>query len=179
MNTQGKSSMGMLVIIMLISFTIAFLWNHIAIINQSIHFILDPTAGLLLNTNANLGMIIITALISLAISLAQKYTIDQELLAEIKKEQKFLAEETKKYKDHPEKLLELQKKQLAFIPKTMEITLKPAIYTGIPIILFFRWFQDYFIANPVKIFGFSSWFWPYLIFSILFSSIFRKLLKLP
>lgn len=179
MNKQGKSSgMRMMFFMMLISIVIAFLWNHIPLIKQTIHFILNPTAGFLLSINANLGMIIITAIISLAISLAQKYTIDHASLSEIKKEQKLLAEEMKKYKNHPEKLLELQKKQFAFIPRTMEITLKPAIYTSIPIILFFRWFQDYFTANPVKILGFSSWFWPYLIFSIIFSSIFRRVLKL-
>ncbi|MFH1290439.1 MAG: EMC3/TMCO1 family protein, partial [Nanoarchaeota archaeon] len=104
----------------------------------------------------------------------QKYTTDQDLLRQIKKEQKLLQGEMKKYKEHPDKLLEMQKKQLQFIPKTFEITMRPIMYTSIPIILFFRWFNDYFAANPIKIFGFLGWFWAYFIFSIIFTTVFRK-----
>ena len=170
-----------LVLVMLISIAIAAFWNSIPAVKQGVHLLLDPTAGNLLDFNVSLGMIIIAATISLFITLMQKYTVDNETLRELKKEQKLLQEEMKKYKEHPEKLMELQKKQLEFVPKTMELTTRPLLYTGIPIILFFRWFNDYFsIFNPpLKIFGFLSWFWAYLIFSIIASIIFRKLFKLP
>ena len=124
-------------------------------------------------------MIIITAIISLILSLVQKYATDQESLKQLKSEQKLLQEEMKQYKDHPEKLMELQKKQLEFIPKTMDLTMAPVLYTAIPIILFFRWFSEYFTMNPEKILGFFSWFWAYLIFSIVFSIVFRKVFKMP
>ena len=54
------------------------------------------------------------------------------------------------------------------------------IFTGIPFILFFRWFMDFFTAieeatgAPVRFFGFLSWFWFYLIFTIIISSVLRK-----
>jgi uncharacterized membrane protein (DUF106 family) len=50
-------------------------------------------------------------------------------------------------------------------------------YTGIPFILFFRWFNDYFIAagNPKFILG-LGWFLFYLIFAIIFGTILRKYL---
>ena len=80
----------------------------------------------------------------------------------------------KKYKDNPDKLLELQKKSMEFIPKTMDITMRPLIFTAIPVILFLRWFADYFSQNPVKIFGFFSGIWAYIVFSIIFSIILRK-----
>jgi uncharacterized membrane protein (DUF106 family) len=58
--------------------------------------------------------------------------------------------------------------------------MRPLLYTAIPFVLFFRWFADYF-SNPFfaafRFFGFLSWFWFYLIGSIIFSSIFRKVLK--
>ena len=44
------------------------------------------------------------------------------LTAVPKKEQKILQEEMKKYRDHPEKMAELSKKQFAFFPKTMKLT---------------------------------------------------------
>ena len=80
----------------------------------------------------------------------------------------------KEFQSHPEKLMELQKKQFAMMPRQMKLSMRSIIYTGIPFILFFRWFNDYFTVNPVKVFGFLGWFWAYLIASIIFTSIFRK-----
>ncbi len=42
--------------------------------------------------------------------------------------------------------MELQKKQFAFLPKMMKMSMRPMVYTAIPLILFFRWFMDYFTA---------------------------------
>ena len=168
-----------LIIVMLVSTVVASLWDKIPLIKNTSHILLDPTAGFLLNLNVNIGMIIISGILALLITLVQKYTVDQESLKKIKAEQKLLQEEMKKYKDHPEKLLELQKKQLEFLPQTMDLTMKPLVYTAVPMLLFFRWFNDYFAGTQIKIFGFFSWFWAYLIFSIIFSMIFRKVFKLP
>ncbi|MDO8459858.1 MAG: EMC3/TMCO1 family protein [Nanoarchaeota archaeon] len=172
-----------MILVMLASIVLAIFWDQVPLIKETVHFVLDPTAGKLLSFNIDFGLILITAIITLAISLVQKYTVDNDTLRELKKEQKLVQEEMKKYKDHPEKLMELQKKQLEFIPKTMDLTMRPLIYTAIPIILFFRWFNDYFAVSAagttVKIFGILSWFWAYLIFSIIFSLVFRKVLKLP
>ena len=120
-----NKSIRTLFVVMLISLSIAAFWNKFPVIKNSVHAVLNPTAGSLLGFNVNLGILVFAAIISLFITLIQKYTTDQEALREIKKEQKFLSEEMKKYKEHPEKLMELQKKQLSAIPKTFEITLRP------------------------------------------------------
>jgi uncharacterized membrane protein (DUF106 family) len=172
-------SLKILFFITLLSMALAGLWNQVPIIKNSVSAILDPTAGVLLDSNVNSGMLIIVAAIMVVIILVQKYTMDHELMAEIKKEQKLLNEEMKKYKDHPEKLMDLQKQSLKTIPKTLEVTMRPTMFTFIPIILFFRWFQDYFAEAAVKVFGIFSWFWAYLLLSIFFSVIFRKLFRLP
>lgn len=165
--------------LMILSFVIAGLWNKVPIIKQTAHAVLDPTFGSLLKWNVTIGIILITLIMNLLVTIVNYYTMDKETMREIKKEQELLKEEMKKFKDNPEKLMELQKKQFAFFPKTLEVTMRPAIYTFIPLILLIRWFSDFFIQNPVKIFGFLSWFWAYLIMSIIFSSILRKLFKLP
>lgn len=172
----GMKGMKIMFIVFFLTIVAALLWDRLPVIKQSVDFIANPSIGALLNWNILYGMIIIVALFSLITVLIQKYGTDQATLKEIKKEQKIIQEETKKYKDHPEKLLELQKKQLEFIPRTMEITMRPMIYTIIPLVLFFRWFTDYFsvIVPPYKFFGFMTWFWFYLIFTIIFSTIFRK-----
>ena len=167
--------------VMIASFLIAGLWSKYPIIKDSVHFVLDPTAGFLLKINIYFGMFVVVFIITLITTLAQKYGTNQEELKRIKQEQKILQEEMKKYKEHPEKLLELQKKQFEFLPKTMDLTMKPLIYTFIPFVLFFRWFADYFSSADLisfRFFGFLSWFWFYLIASIIFSSALRKVLKL-
>ncbi|MBI4919227.1 DUF106 domain-containing protein [archaeon] len=169
--------MTVLFIVMGLSLLIASLWSSIPVIKNSIHAILDPTAGKLIEWNAYVGFLIIVFLITLATSLIQKYTTDQETLKKLKQEQKLLREEMKKYKDNPEKMLEFQKKSLEIIPKTMDITMRPFIYTFVPFILLLRWFGDYFSNNAFKFFGVLSWFWFYFLSAVLLSIILRKVLK--
>src|SRR4030042_2338689 len=116
--------MKMFLIILLLSSLVALLWNQVPIINQTVHAILDPTIGGILNWNVTYGMILIVVFLSFIMTLVQKYGTDQATLKELKKEQKILQGEMKKYKENPEKLLELNKKQMEFIPKTMELTMR-------------------------------------------------------
>ena len=179
MNKKGKEGgWGLIFLILTASIIIATLWNSFPLFKENAHAILNPTAGKLLEWNLNYGMIAIVFLITLIMTFVQKYATDQATLKELKDEQKKIQEETKKFKDHPEKLLELQKKQMEFFPIMMKHSMRPIIYTGIPIVLFFRWFMDVFteMGNP-KFFGIFSWFWFYLILSIIFSIILRKVFK--
>jgi uncharacterized membrane protein (DUF106 family) len=173
-----KGSMIPIAIIMFASLFIAFAWDKFPVIKSSVHAVLDPSAGALLNWNLNIGMIIIVFLITLLSTLVQKFTTDQKALRELKKEQKILSEEMKKYKDHPEKVAELSKKQMEFIPRTMKLTSRSMLFTGVPFILFFRWFSDIFtvMGNP-KFFGILGWFLFYFIFTLIFSAIMKKVLK--
>jgi len=145
----------------------SFLGNRT--IQEIVGSVLDPTLGRLIELNTWFGFIVIIALTSFILTVSQKYLSDQAALKEIKKEQKYLQEEMKKYREHPEKLMELQKKQLEFFPRTFELTMKPVMFTSIPIILLFRWFSDHFLP----VFG-NWWILWYLIGAMVFSGIFRK-----
>ncbi|MDD5192306.1 MAG: EMC3/TMCO1 family protein [Candidatus Nanoarchaeia archaeon] len=170
--------MKLMFVILLVTMAIAFAWNSMPFIKQVVHFLLDPTAGKLLDFNITWGMILIVLVITFITTLAQKYGTDQSELKKIKEEQKVLQEEMKKYKDHPDKVLELNKKQLEFLPRTMDLTTRPLLYTAIPFVLFFRWFGDYFSSmENFRFFGLLSWFWFYFIATIIFSTILRKVLK--
>jgi uncharacterized membrane protein (DUF106 family) len=179
MNPEDKKgSFFPIILIMIASIIIASYWDKIPFVKNAVHAVLNPSAGALLNWNLDLGIIVMVFVITLITTVIQKYATDQKALKELKKEQKLLQEEMKKYQNHPEKLSELSKKQLEFIPKTFKLTSRAVLFTGIPFILFFRWFNDTFLAlgNP-KIFGFLGWFWAYLIFTLIFSSILRKVMK--
>ncbi|MEK6842145.1 MAG: EMC3/TMCO1 family protein [Nanoarchaeota archaeon] len=179
MNTEGKEGgfMGIF-IVMIVSLALASLWDKVSFIKEGAHAILNPTAGVLLNWNITIGMSAIVLIISFFMTIIQKYATDQKILREMKEEQKILQEEMKKYKNHPEKVAELSRKQLEFIPKTMKLTMRPIVYTAIPLILFFRWFMDFFaLMEGFRFFGIFSWFWFYLLGTMIFSSILRKMMK--
>ena len=179
MDNKGKEgSMGLIFVVMLVSLGVASMWDKVPVIKNFAHSILNPTAGALLNWNVTFGMLILVFLISVFTMLVQKYATDQETLKELKKEQKILNEQMKEFKNHPEKLMELQKKQLEFIPKTFKLTSRAMVFTAVPFILLFRWFNDYFSAlEDLRFFGFMTWFWFYFVFVMIFSSIMRKAFK--
>lgn len=168
-----------MMVIMVLGLVVAFFWQQLPFIKNSVHAVLNPTIGKLLDVSPQGGFILIVLIISLITTGLQRFTTDQALLKSIKQEQKMLQEQMKQYKDNPEKTLELGKKQWETAMKTMDITLRPALFTAIPFILFFRWFGDYFTTNPVTFFGFMSWIWAFLLMSIIFSMILRKVFKLP
>jgi len=165
-----------LFLVMFLTTLVAVLWESLPFIKTSVHTILDPTLGAFLTWNVVWGMVTICAIITLLTTLVQKYATDQKTLKELREESKILNEQMKRYKDHPEKMMEIQKKQFEIIGKTMPLTMRPVLYTGIPFVLLFRWFNDYFLLNPNKIFG-MSWFWAYLLLSIAMSIVLRKFLK--
>lgn len=178
MDNKTKGSFLPIILVMGISLAVAFYWDKVSWIKDSVHAVLNPSAGALLNWNLTIGMIIVVFAITLMTTLIQKYTTDQKALKELKNEQKLLQQEIKKYEHHPEKMAELSKKQLEFIPKTFKLTSRAVLFTGVPFILFYRWFMDYFtLIGDVKFFGFLNWFWFYFIFMMIFSGLLRKWLK--
>lgn len=169
--------MGIIFLVLIVTMGVATLWDKVPIISESVHIAFDPSLGALLNWNVTIGLLIITAVLNLITTLIHKHVTDQDLLKQLKEEQKLVNAEMKLYRSNPEKSMELSKKSFELMGKTMPITMRPVIYTAIPFILLIRWFTDYFKDNPVKIFGFMSGFWAYIVFFIIFSMIFRKLLK--
>lgn len=164
-----------LIIFMVFTLIFAGLWDKVPAIKNSIHYVLDPSAGALLNWNLNIGMLLVVLIITIITTIVQKYATDQKTLKELRAETKEIQKQMKEFKEHPEKMMELQKKQFAMMPKQMKLSMRAVLYTGIPFVLFFRWFNDFFLAaGSPKFFLGLSWFWFYLIFALVFSSILRK-----
>lgn len=178
MNNEGKEgSFRGIFIIMVISLAIAAFWNSIPIIKNSVGAVLNPTAGALLNWNLTIGMTFLVLVLSLFMTLVQKYTTDQKTLREMKEEQKKIQQQMRKLEVGSKEHTELNMKMMKFVGPMFKLSMRPIMYTAIPIILLFRWFSDYFLGSSFLFFGFLNWFWFYLIGSIIFSSILRKILK--
>jgi uncharacterized membrane protein (DUF106 family) len=176
--SKKEGSFWPIILITILSLAMAVYWDKVPFMKDTVHAALDPSAGALLSWNLTIGMLLVTFIITLITTLIQKYATDQKALKELRAEKKILQEEMKKFKDNPEKISELSKKQMEFIPRTFKLTSRTVLFTGIPFLLFFRWFYDFFalIGQP-KFFGFLPWFWFYLISTLIFSSILRKYMK--
>ena len=174
-NKKAEGSFTLIIFMMLIALLIASLWEKTPAIKNSVHAVLNPSAGFLLDWNLSIGMLIVVFIITLLMTIVQKYATNQKALKELKKEQKEIQQQMKEFKAHPEKLIELQKKQFKLIPKQFKLSMRGIAYTAIPFILFFRWFGDYFIeaGNPKLWLG-MSWFLFYILFAIIFGAILRK-----
>ena len=73
-----------LIIFMLITLVLASLWDKIPAIKNAIHYVLDPSAGALINWNLNIGMLIIVLIITAITTVVQKYATDQKTLKELR-----------------------------------------------------------------------------------------------
>ena len=177
-NTGKKGSFKIFFVIMIISLVIAFYWQNSPWLRQPIHNALDPSLGALLQWNLTIGMLVIVFFITLITTLFQKYTTDQKTIRELKERQKEINKEMKELQHEPEKMMEIQKEMMPLSMELMKMSTRPIMFTGVPFILFFRWFMDFFTAmGEPKFFGTLSWFWFYLIFAMIFGSILRKILK--
>lgn len=176
MNKEG--SFKPVVIVLMISLFIAFFWDQLTFLTNFVHSILDPTAGALILWDLHFGMLIIVFILTFITTLVQKYTTDQKTLKELKNEQKEINKKAKEFSHDPQKMLEIQKGLWPNTAKTFKLSMSSIVYTSVPLILFFRWFMDFFksIGDPV-FFGFLGWFLFYLIFMFIFNAIIKKLLK--
>jgi len=169
-----------MIIVMMVSLLIAYLWDKIPVIQNSVHAILDPTAGVAMDWNLNVGMLIVVFVITILTTVAQKYLTDQKTLKALKKEGKEIQKKMKELKHDPKKSMELQKEQFKLFPKQMKLSMRALVYTGVPFILFFRWFGDYFAkaeelaGEPVRLWLGMSWFLFYLLGAIIIGMILRK-----
>jgi len=163
--------------VLIFSMVIAYYWDRSPAISGFFHSILDPVFNPLLNWNIFWGMVVIVLFISVIMTFVQKYATDQKEMGEIKKRQKEIQKEMKEYKEHPDKIMALNKEQFSFMGKMMKLSMGAIVYTAIPFILIFRWLMDYFAVVDYAFLGFMSWFWFYLLASVVFSSILRKAFK--
>lgn len=113
--------------------------------------------------------------ISLFISIVNYLVLDKEKMHAIKAKQKALQEEMKKHKDNPTKLMELQKEMFSHMGDSFKHSLKPMLITIVPLFLIFPMMRTLLLETAIS----KSWFWYYIVSSLVFSMAFRKLFKLP
>jgi len=125
------------------------------------------------------GLIIICFILTLLITLVYKYMTNQNLLKTIKKDMKEIRQNMKEFRNNPQKMMELQKVSMEKSMQQMKNTFKPMLVTFIPLILIFGWLKTVY-ARPefaIDFIGIKSWLLLYIVCSIIFSIVLRKILK--
>jgi len=131
--------------------------------------------GSLISWNPLVAIIIISFLMTLLITLSYKFLTNQELMKSLKQEIKDFQQQMKEHKDDSSKVMEIQKLSLEKNMKYMMHSFKPTLFTFVPLIIIFTWLRTTYSTIQLP---FLSWFWVYIIVSIIFSMVLRKALKI-
>ncbi|MEM4637983.1 MAG: EMC3/TMCO1 family protein [Candidatus Woesearchaeota archaeon] len=110
--------------------------------------IFNPWLGPLLKLPPFWTILIISAGITLLITIVYKYTTNQEEMKRIKEDLKKYQKEMRKEKD-TKKLMAIQKKALDLNMKYMMSSFKSTLYTFIPIIIIFAWLNMHIAYYPL------------------------------
>jgi uncharacterized membrane protein (DUF106 family) len=119
-----------------------------------------------------ISIIIFSGLITLISTLVTKWMTNQEHLKSLKDRQKQIQIDLKKHKPGEKMFEELQSEMLQISMTMMKSSFKPLLITFVPFILLFAWIRD--LYTPIL----AHWIWYYLISSIAFSMIYRKVFKM-
>ena len=128
----------------------------------------------LVQANPKLWILIFSFFVTILITVANYYLTDRELMKNIRIKQKSLREEMKKHRDNPQKTMEINKQMMEDMPTQMKQSLKVSVITMVPLLIFFTWLRGMFATTTIA----SNWIWWYVLSSIGFSIILRKVFKL-
>jgi len=132
------------------------------------------------------SIITFSFVITLFTTLTYKLLTNQDEMKKMRERTKALQEQLKNEKDQ-NKILDIQKEMLQISMKQMKHSMKPMLFTFIPIILAFALLRSlYTKVGDILIWGFNmpffgtggGWFFSYFLFSIIFSVMIRKILKI-
>ncbi len=141
----------------------------------------------LLQQHAFLSILGISAALALFSTLVYKYATDQALMKAIKEEMKKLQDEMKANRTNPQKIAELQGKLMPLNTKMMSQSFKPMILTIVPFLVIFALLGKVYNGLTVIPLSFHfplsklatglGWVGTYVILSMVFTTVFRKALK--
>jgi len=112
--------------------------------------LLNPIFAPLLKLPSLFGILIISLIITVLVTLIYKWTTDQSLMKQLKDEIKEFQKEIKTLRNDPQKAMQVQKKAMETNMKYMMQSFKPMIFTFIPIILIFGWLNSNMAYEPIK-----------------------------
>lgn len=144
--------------------------------SQSITGFFNLTIGPFASWSPFSSLMIISFILTLATTLIYKYATDQKMMKSFKEETKKLQDEIKLLKNNPNKMIEKNKELMEKNMKMMSQSFKPLLYTFVPFAVIFFGLRNIYEPFGKIIFG-LSWIWIYILSSVIFSILLRKLMK--
>ncbi len=105
---------------------------------------LDPIMSPLLALHPFLAIVLVAFLLSVMITYIYKWTTDQKKMKSMKDKMKKYQKLMKENRDKPEKMMKIQKKAMSYNMEYMKMSMKPTLFTFIPIIIIFGWLSANF-----------------------------------
>jgi uncharacterized membrane protein (DUF106 family) len=127
-----------------------------------------------IQANPKAAIIILSFIATAVLTTLTYFFTDRKLMKDIKIKQKSLREEMKKHKDNPQKMMEINKQMMEDFPAQMKQSFKIMIITLLPVLIFFNWLRNVLSTTTLA----NGWIWWYIVSSIVFSIILRKVFKL-
>ena len=110
---------------------------------------MDPILNPLLSLGSLGTIIVISVIVSVLTTLIYKFTTDQKRLKELKDEQKNYQEKIKSLRDKPNKAMQIQKEMMTSNMEYMKASMKPMLFTMIPVLLFLGWLGAHLAFMPI------------------------------
>ncbi len=112
--------------------------------------ILDPVLGWSLALPLWLAILILSFAISLVITLVYRFATDQDEMKRLKEKTKKYQKQMREHRDDTKKLAKIQKEAMSVNMTYMGKSLKPTLYTMIPLLFVFLWMNSAFALDIVE-----------------------------
>jgi uncharacterized membrane protein (DUF106 family) len=111
--------------------------------------VLNPVLQPLLNASPFWGIVILSLVISLIITIIYKYVTDQTKMKALKDKQKDFQKRIKELRSNPPEMMKVQKEAMSTNMEYMKHSFKPTLFTMIPILLIFGWMAGHLSYEPI------------------------------
>jgi uncharacterized membrane protein (DUF106 family) len=110
---------------------------------------LDPVLSWSLALHPFVAILILSVLVTIISNLIYKYTTDQSEMKRLKTQIEEYRKKIKESRDNPKKMMKLNNEAMQFNMQYMTKSLKPMLFTFIPIILVISWMAANFTYAPI------------------------------
>jgi len=146
-----------------------------------IFFVQGPAEPVVFNLPPLKAIGLLSIVLSMFVTLVYKFMTDQVLMRELKKDLKKHQVQMREARNDPAKVSEISKESMQVNMKYMSQSMKPMLITLLPFLLVFNWLRSVYdgtIVLPLFFWsGHLGWIGTYIIFSMIFTTVFRKLLN--
>lgn len=111
--------------------------------------LLDPVLGWTLNLPLWVALAILSFAVSLVITVVYRFATDQKEMKRLKEKTKSFQKKMREHRDNPKKLAKIQKEAMQTNMSYMGKSIKPTLYTILPLLLVFAWMNAAFSFAPL------------------------------